>query len=165
MDITIRSVDEVCGVSGGAFVPGSLVRSYLFRNEEGLIDRVDILEDQRENLPMDPAAVICSWRHRIREKQTTEAEERRASLQSAEDVFLSLFDEGDGEDDPMMLETRDRLKFFLALQLERKRILKPLGGRKYRHVASKRELHVPDIDINADLLKQFQEEIALMGNG
>ncbi len=163
MEISIRSVGEVCQASGKALVPGCRVRSYLYRNAEGLIERSDVLEEQRENLDLDPAAIICSWVQRIKEKEVSEAEEKRASLQSAEEVFLSLYDEPDTEEDAATGDTRDRLKFFLALQLERKRIIKPLGGRRYRHVATKRELRVPDIDINAELLSQFQQEITLMG--
>lgn len=165
MDFTIRSVAEACRVSGEAFTPGARVRSCLYRNAGGVIERADVLEDQRQQLGIDPATVICSWVHRIREKQMSDAEEKRASLQSAEEVFLSLYEESADDGDAMTIDTRDRLKFFLALQLERKRILKPLGGRRYRHVASKRELIVPDLEISADLLAEFQQELAWIFGG
>lgn len=161
MDIAIRSVDEICKVSGRAFVPGNRVRSYLYKNEEGLIDRVDVLEEHRGQLSID-GTVICSWGHQIKPKDNAEAEERRAALQSAEEVFLSLYEEAPAKEDGLLDETRDRLKFFLALQLERKRILKSLGNRKYRHMPSKRELVVPDLAITPELIKLFQDEISLM---
>ncbi len=164
MEISIRSVDEACRVSGESFIPGNRVRSYLFRNEEGLIDRVDVLEGEMVNLVIE-GTIICSWGHRIKEKETTEADEKRAALQSADEVFLSLYEENPEEADDFLDEARDRLKFFLALQLERKRILKPLGNRKFRHMPTKREFAVPDLEISPELIVQFQEEIALMSGG
>ncbi len=162
MDIAIRSVDQVSAVSGEAFAAGDRVWSFLLRTPEGFIDRMDILEAEREGLEL-PGPVVCCWSQRIKDRETTQAEERKAALQSAEDVFLSLYEDvGESEGEVSVDEARDRLKFFLALQLERKRILKPLGGRRFRHMPTKRELIVPDLEITPELVLQFQEEIALM---
>lgn len=164
MDIAIRSVAEVSGVSGEPFTPGDRVWSFLYRTSDGQIDRMDCLSAEREGLSLE-GGVICSWEHRIKEKQASEADERRAALQSADEVFLSLFEELEGSEDSMVDEARDRLKFFLALQLERKRVLKPLGNRRFRHMPTKREITVPDLEISPELLIQFQQEIELMGGG
>jgi hypothetical protein len=165
MDIAIRSVGEVSGRSERTFVPGDTVWSYLYRSAEGFIERLDIHSDEREGLELE-GPVICRWSQLIKEKDVSEAEERRAALQSADEVFLSLFEENeDGEEqDAAALEARERLKFFLALQLERKRILKPLGGRLFRHMPTKRELKVSDMAITPELIAAFQDEISLMGN-
>lgn len=163
MDIAIRSVGEASGHSGNAFVPGDRVWSYLYRSPEGLIERLDVLEAERDQLPFE-GGVICCWSQLIKEKGVSEAEERRAALQSADEVFLSLFEADEAEAaDEETSGARDRLKFFLALQLERKRVLKPLGGRRYRHMPTKRELVVPDMEITGELIASFQDEIASMG--
>ncbi len=164
MDIAIRSVSEESGLSGEAFVPGDSVWSYLFRSAEGLIERIDILDAEKDELELE-GPVICKWGQKIKEKEISEAEERRAALQSADEVFLSLFEEDpEGEEiEESVLRARERLKFFLALQLERKRVLKPLGGRRYRHMPTKRELKVPELEITPELIIEFQEEISLMG--
>ena len=163
MDIAIRPVGEISGLSETPFTPGDTVCSYLFRSGEGFIERLDVLEGEREALELE-GAVICRWSQLIKDKGVTEAEERRAALQSADDIFLSLFEEvPEGEEDSTTTGTRERLKFFLALQLERKRILKPLGGRRYRHMPTKRELAVPDMAITPELIADFQNEISLMG--
>ena len=163
MEISIRSVDEASGVSGKPFAPGDRVWSYLYRSPEGPIERIDIHEEEAEQLAL-PGPVICKWGQRIKAKETSEAEERRAALQSADEVFLSLFEEPAGEEAGEAIgKTRDRLKFFLALQLERKRILKPLGKRRFRHMPTKREVTVPELAITPELIADFQEEIALMG--
>ena len=163
MDIAIRSVGKNSGISETPFHPGDIVWSYLYRTGEGFIDRLDILEGEREQLQLE-GPVICRWSQRIKEKGVSEAEEKRSALQSADEVFLSLFEEGqEPAEEGLVDETRERLKFFLALQLERKRILKRLGGRRFRHMPTKRELTVPDMEITPELITAFQEEISLMG--
>ncbi|MEX0330108.1 MAG: hypothetical protein AB3N64_01680 [Puniceicoccaceae bacterium] len=164
MDIAIRSVGKVSGHSEAPFSAGDIVWSYLYRTKEGFIDRLDILEEERDDVQLE-GAVICRWSQQIKEKETSEAEEKRAALQSADEIFLSLFEEPvDGGDEGLVDETRDRLKFFLALQLERKRILKRLGGQRFRHMPTKRELTVPELEISPELITAFQEEISLMGS-
>lgn len=164
MDIAIRSVSEESGLSGEGFKPGDFVRSYLYRSDEGLIERIDVLETEREQLSLG-GGVICSWSQQIKDKGISEAEQRRADLQSADEIFLSLFeDPPEGEEtEDSITAARERLKFFLGLQLERKRVLKPLGGRRYRHMPSKRELKIPELDITPELIADFQQEISMMG--
>jgi hypothetical protein len=164
MDISIRSVGDASAVSGKAFSPGDRVWSCLFRSPEGLIERIDVLESEREELELGER-VLCKWSHMIKPRMETEAEARRAALESADDVFLSLFEEPEPEsEDAQLSGTRDRLKFFLALQLERKRLLKPMGNRRFRHVATGREVTVPDLGVTPELIQEFQGEISLMGN-
>lgn len=163
MDISIRSVGETSAVSGEGFAPGDRVWSCLFRSPEGLIERLDVLESERHELDLGEQ-VLCKWSHTIKPKKETEAEARRAALESADDVFLSLFEvPGEEGDDESLSATRDRLKFFLALQLERKRVLKPMGNRRFRHVATGREVTVPDLEVTPGLFQEFQSEISLMG--
>ena len=127
-----------------------------------MIERVDLHAGERGGIEL-PGPLLCQWQHVIQSKDTSEAEERRAALQSAEEVFLSLYDEPEGEGgQPLVNAARDRLKFFLALQLERKRILKPIGGGRYRHVPTKRELSVPSLEITPELISDFQQEIGML---
>lgn len=164
MEIAIRSVSEESGLSGEKFHPGDSVWSYLYRSEEGLIERIDVLESEKDRIELG-AAIICSWGQLIKEKGVSEAEERRAALQSADEVFLSLFEENaEGEEmEASALQARERLKFFLGLQLERKRVLKPIGSRRFRHMPTKRELKIPELEITPELISEFKEEISLMG--
>ena len=164
MDIAIRAVDDVSALSGQAFAPGDTVWSYLYRTPEGQLERVDVLESERDQLQPE-GLVVCKWSQRIKEREASEADERRAALQSTDEIFLSLFEEQpEPETEDSLGEARDRLKFFLALQLERKRILKPLGGRRYRHMPTKREFVIPDLEITPELVAGFQKEISLMGS-
>lgn len=167
MDISIRSVAGQSSISGQAFQPGQRVWSLLYRTEEGQLERVDLMPDEVETFSPE-GSIICKWSQLIKEKEESEAEARRAALQSTEEIFLSLYEDtatADAEsgETPLLEETRDRLKFFLALQLERKRILRALGGRRFLHVPSKREFVVPDLELTPEMLAGFQEEISLMG--
>lgn len=164
VDLSIRSVETASAVSGTPFQPGDRVWSYLYRNPEGLIERFDCLEGEREGVSLE-GGILCSWGHVKKARQISEAEERKAALRSTEDVFLSLYEEpGEGGTEASGLEeSRDRLKFFLALQLERKRVLRHMGGTRYRHISTKRDYPVPQLEITPELLAAFREEIALMG--
>ena len=153
MDIPFKAVDEKSVLSSKPFMPGDRVWSCLYRTEEGIVERADVLEEEREQLKLD-SGILCQWVHLIKERETTEAEVRKAELQSAEEVFLSLYDdiEEEGEDSPETIEARERLKFFLALQLERKRVLKPIGSGKFRHLPTKREFQVPRMELTPELV-------------
>lgn len=165
MDIAFKSVGEASALSGQPFQPDDAVWSCLVRGPDGVLDRVDVLQSERESLQLE-GSVICQWGHRIRRRDQSEAEEKRAALQSAEEIFLSLFDGDSGEGQSgqgIIEETRERLQFFLALQLERKRVLRAVGRRRYRHVPSGREFEVPDMEITPEMLTRFNTEIAMMG--
>lgn len=164
MEISIRGVGGQCAVSGQAFAPGDRVWSCLIRSSEGGIERVDVLEGEREQLDLGDR-VLCKWGQTLKPRESTEADNRREALASAEEVFLSLYEAEEAEGAGAIRETRERLKFFLALQLERKRILKAMGGRRYRHLRSGRELTVPDVEITPELIARFQSELGLMGAG
>jgi hypothetical protein len=153
MEIPIRAVSECSAISEKAFVPGDRVWSYLYRTANGALERADVLEQEREELNFE-GGVLCKWSQLIKARETSEAEIRKAALQSTDDVFLSLYDDvEEGTDDsPEARETRDRLKFFLALQLERKRVLKPLGRGRYRHMPTKREFDVPQLELTPELV-------------
>jgi hypothetical protein len=87
MDIAIRSVGEVSGLTENPFTPGDTVWSYLYRTTDGYIERLDILSTEKDQLELE-GTVICRWSQLIKEKGVTEAEERRAALQSADEGHM-----------------------------------------------------------------------------
>ena len=98
MDISIRTVSEASAISGDAFNPGDRVWSILFRDAEGIVERMDVLPEELEGV--DPeGGILCKWSQVIKEHESTEAELRRAALQSTEEVFLSLYEEEESDDD------------------------------------------------------------------
>lgn len=144
---------ERSALSQQPFAPGDRVWSYLYRTADGAIERMDVLDSERGELNFE-GGILCKWSQLIKERGVSEAEVRQAALKSTDDVFLSLYDEvgEEADDSPEAREARDRLKFFLALQLERKRVLKPLGRGRYRHMPTKRELVVPQLELTPELV-------------
>jgi hypothetical protein len=163
MEIPIRSVGERSALSEKPFVPGDRVWSYLYRAADGALERVDVLDAERDELNLE-GGILCKWSQVIKARGVSEAEVRQAALKSTDDIFLSLYDEvgEEADDSPGARETRDRLKFFLALQLERKRVLKPLGRGRYRHMPSKRELMVPQLELTPELVTAHLKAEGLM---
>ena len=161
MELSIQSVGTESVHSGKAFLPGDRIWSVLYRSAEGSFVRADVFEEEREALNPD-GDILCQWGHRVKPVRTTEADGKRAELQTAEEVFLSLFETEEGDEEETAGEgvkaARDRLKFFLSLQLERKRILRPLGGGRYRHMPSKREFRVPQLELTPELVASHLKE-------
>lgn len=154
MELSIRTVGELSTISGTPFAVGDEVWSYLYRGNEGQIERADVLAQEREELQLE-GLFLCRWSHRIRERGATEAELKREALQNSEAVFLSLFEDPEvetpTESDASGL-TREQLKFFLAIQLERKRVLRRLSAGTYRHVALKRVFEVEEFAFTPELV-------------
>lgn len=155
MEMSLKPVSAVSHASGRAFIPGDPVRSVLLRREDGLLERLDCLESEAGAFQLE-GPVLCRWSQVFREREASEAETRRNDLESMEAAFLGLYEEEDG--DAGEAKARQRLKFFLALQLERKRILKPLASGRYRHGPTQKVFEVPQLEITPELIAEFGQE-------
>jgi len=163
MDWTVGKVSTASTLTGEPFAIGERVCSLLFLSPEGGLERVDIREEERDQVG-ERGRLLCRWSQKIKPKPEDPAEERRAALHSAEESFLALYEEpgegeAEGDIDEATRAARDRLKFILSLQLERKRILRPLGKGRYRHVASKREFEVPQLPLTSELVRDLKDDL------
>ena len=136
-EIHIRPAARDSIHSGREFQPGDRIVSFLAVSEEGDYERFDVLETESPGF-VPPGKLLCRWSQVVKPRES-QAAERRAAIQSAEDMFLSLEDEdeddaGDATSDP----DRALLRYLLAIVLERKRILRPVRGERslYRHPSS-----------------------------
>jgi hypothetical protein len=153
MDVSIGKVAAQSALSGRVFQPGDRVWSFLGRDERGELERIDILDDEQSDVPQG-RTWMAKWSQEIREAELSPAEEARSRLMDAEGLFLSLYEE-EAVLSPEAVAERDRLKFFLSLQLERKRVLKPLGAGRYRHMPTKQELMVPQFEMTPELVAAY----------
>ncbi len=158
MEFNFRSVGKVSHFEGKAFMPEDKVVSFLYRaGTEGIIERMDIhAEDEGKVSPEGP--VICRWTHRIREEAQTEAELRKQQMQSSEDLFLALCQENQDAEKEMLPETQT-LMALLALQLERKRIVRSVGSGIYLHVKTKVRYRVPNVEFDPQKLMEIQDQL------
>jgi hypothetical protein len=120
MELTLHPLAKTCRASGRTFAEGDRVVSHLVREETGEISRHDVLASEDASYEK-PAFVFCSWTVAFKTKRAEENPGRALKL-TAESLFLTLADplaEPNDANTPMLQ--------FLALLLERKKILRPKG--------------------------------------
>jgi len=109
MDIKLHRPQSVCSRSGRGFAPGDPLVSALVRREGGGLDRVDVAADAWES---PPGGTIAWWRSRY------PAAGPVGPTLAPVDVLLDTLEAL--ESDP----TAEPLRYLLALQLVRRRVLR-----------------------------------------
>jgi hypothetical protein len=142
MELKIQPLGAACQVSGRAFAAGDRVASFLLRSSTGEVLRHDLLESEAQAY-LPAGAVVCRWVRVFKPRPGEDDPERSLKL-SADNLFLALAD-------PSVESTPEtaRLLQFLALLLERKRVLRPRGRTAdaarnlYEHARTKQLYEVP----------------------
>lgn len=120
MELTLHPLAKVCCVSGRAFAEGDRVVSHLVRDTTGEVARHDALASE-EGAYAKPLFVFCTWTLTYKSRRGEENAGRALKL-TAENLFVTL---ADPATEPNPANTP--LLQFLALMLERKKILRPRG--------------------------------------
>lgn len=147
--------------SGTPFEPGDRIVCFLIKSPQGEFVRADVsFEESGEYSP--EGQVLGRWTREVKDSDDEEKASARQTLQSSEELFLSLFDESLSEE---AQHERDSLKQVLALMLERKRVLRSLGRpvegvQQYLHVRSKKEYQVPLMELSAAELVAVHDQLA-----
>lgn len=161
MDLQLRPLARVSAVSGAPFELGESVVCYLYRDADGQLTRDDMrLEEEAGYTP--PNQVMARWTREVKSAGEEEREARRQVLETAEDLFVALCEEGEKEEQGS--GDRDALKQILALMLERKRLLRPLSRRgsaqiRYLHVRSQKEYSVQSKDLTVEEAVRIQQDL------
>lgn len=160
MDWQIQPLSRNCSVTQKPLAIGDRVVSVIYRDSEGVLTRADLHADAASDYQPE-GSLLGRWEREVKDRGEETRAHRQQALASAEDFFLSLYGES--------LDTADseRAAFqqLLALYLERKRILRPVGEptdgvRTYLHVKSKQTYAVPQHDIPPEQLIDLQEDLA-----
>lgn len=168
MELNLHPIATKCYVSGRDFAEHERVVSYLVREATGEIARRDLLESEDGRF-MPPAFVYCRWVTAFKPRRDDNSD-RNLKL-TAENLFLTLaipagatadtIDEGSqGLNTPLLQ--------FLALMLERKRLIKPAGYSEdgtrqvYEHRASHQRYEVPVGDLNQEFFIKIQEHLGVL---
>jgi hypothetical protein len=162
MEMHLQPLAPACLVSGEPFVEGARVASFLVRTGPAMeIVRYDLLEAHAGNF--SPEGVLaCKWVQVFKPRRAGENPDRALKL-TAENLFVTL---ADPTTEPTPENTR--LVQFLALMLERKRILKPRGRsadgerNRYEHVKSKAIFEVPVGELTAEFFVAVQEQLSVL---
>jgi hypothetical protein len=162
MEMHLQPLATTCFVSGETFVDGVRVASYLVRNGAALeIVRYDLLETNAATFAPD-GSVACKWVHAFKTRRSGENPDRALKL-TAENLFVAL---ADPTTEPTPENTR--LVQFLALMLERKKILRPKGltsdgaRNRYEHAKSKAIFEVPAGDLTPEFFVAVQEQLSVL---
>lgn len=162
MDLHLQPLATTCFVSGEPFAEGARVASFLVRSGPNLeIVRYDVLEPHVADLKVD-GQVACRWVHPFKPRKSGENPDKALKLTS-EALFVTL---ADPTTEPTPENTR--LVQFLALMLERKKILKPRGKSKdgarnlYEHAKSKQMFEVLAGDLTPEFFIAVQEQLSVL---
>jgi len=120
MELTLHPLAKLCRASGRAFAEDDRVVCRLVREASGEISRHDVLASEDANYTT-PGFVFCTWTVPYKARRAEERPGRTLKL-TAEHLFVTLADptaEPNEANTPMLQ--------FLALLLERKKILRPRG--------------------------------------
>ncbi len=165
MDLNLPAMETSCCVSGEAFVEDERVVSHLLRSPEtGEIQRFDVRAEVEGDFEA-PGRVVCRWVHLFKPKTSQENPDRELKL-TAENLFLTLADPSNE-----LSEEDGRLVQFLALMLERKRLIKPKGrnadGSKdvYEHRGTKGLYEVPVGTLDPAFFIAVQEQLSVLVGG
>ena len=163
MDLRLPSMTTECFVTGNAFVEDERVVSRLLRQEDdGEVVRIDVQAAEEENLELPPGRVACRWVQAFKPKVIEENPERDLKL-TAENLFLTLADPSNE-----LSEEDGRLVQFLALMMERKRLIRPRGrnadGTKdvYIHRGTKNLYEVPVGELTPEFFIAVQDQLSIL---
>ena len=160
LDWQIKPLTKKSFLSGREIKPGDTVVCAVFFNELGELDRIDSHKDEFDDSKVE-GKVIGKWERVVGENpEADERAVRRMSLESSEDFFVSLFD----SDSQVKADDVDVVKQMLALLLERKHILRPVGRpkggvQKYVQPSTKREFLVPQKNLDETLVIKIQKQL------
>lgn len=162
MDLQLQPLATQCAVSGEPFTPGARVASHLVRMGAALeIMRFDVLETHLGGFRPE-GFVACRWVQPFKPRRAGENPDRALKL-TAENLFVTL---ADPTTEPTPENTR--LLQFLALMLERKKILRPRGPsadglrQRYEHAKSKAIFEVPAGELTAEFFVAVQEQLSVL---
>jgi hypothetical protein len=161
MEMNLQPRAFSCAVTGRSFVEGDRVASLLVRTDAGDVARYDALESEAASL-LPEGFVACRWVQVFKPQSKEENPERTLKL-NAENLFLTLAD-------PSTEATPEtsRLVRFLALLLERKRVLRPRGrapgGERdlYEHSRTKQIFEVPAIELSPEFFTAVREQLTVL---
>lgn len=163
MDWSINTLGRTCAVSGQSFAVGDRVTCFIYRDAEGQVQRADVGQPAADGFAV-PGALLGRWGRVVKARGEEEREAREQALASAEELFMSLFEQSADQAEA----ERDTFKLVLALYLERKRIVRREGRtdkeglQSYLHVKTRQTFDVPMDDPHPALLLALQTQLEML---
>lgn len=168
MELNLHPIATKCFVSGREFAENDRVVSYLVREATGEVARRDLLESEDGRF-MPPAFIYCRWVVAYKPRRDDNSE-RNLKL-TAENLFLTLAIPAGATTETIDASSQGLntpLLQFLALMMERKKLIKPVGYSEdgtrqvYEHRASHQRYEVPVGDLNQEFFMKIQEHLGVL---
>lgn len=161
MELNLPLLAGACAVSGRAFSEGDRVVSFLVRDPSLEIRRYDVAAEAAEGFA-PPGEVACRWVQAYKARSGRDRSGRELKL-TTENLFVTLAD-------PATEPTPEnaRLVQFLALMLERKRVLRPRGrsedGTKSRweHARTKQTYEIVAVELTPEYFLAVQQQLSVL---
>jgi hypothetical protein len=161
MELSLQPLAAASQVSRRPFAEGERVVSYLVRSVTNAMERHDVLA--AEDADYRPEGfVFCRW-VQVFKPRMIEANPERTLKLTAENLFLTLADPSN-EPNPANVP----LLQFLALMLERKRILRPRGistdgaCNLFEHARTHQMYEIPAGELTPEFFVKIQEQLGLL---
>lgn len=157
----LQPLAPTCFLSGEPFIEGARIASCLVRATTLEVVRYDLLEAHAAGFSPE-GFVACRWVHVFKQRHGDEDVARALKL-SAENLFFTLADPSN----ELNVEST-RLVQFLALMLERKKLLRPRGksadGTRhvYEHARTKQLFEVPLGELTPEFFVAVQEQLSVL---
>lgn len=164
MELNLQPRAQACLVSGRPFAEGERVESFLVRGGDGAFVRCDVLAERAGEFTPS-GFVVCRWT-RIFKPEAKEENPERVLKFTAENLFLTL---ADPATEPSAENVR--LVQFLALLLERKKLLRARGrspdGEKniFEHLRTKQLYEVPAGELTPEFFVAIQAQLGALVGG
>jgi hypothetical protein len=161
MEMHLQPLATSCFISGEPFVEGARIASYLVRATTLEIVRYDLLEAHANGFAPE-GFVACRWVHVFKPRRGDLNADRTLKL-TAENLFVAL---ADPTTEPTPESTR--LVQFLALMLERKKLLRPRGRSSdglrdvFEHAKSKQLFEIPAGEFTPEFFVAVQEQLSVL---
>ncbi len=161
MELNLQPLAASCCVTGRPFAEGDRILSFLIQPTTVEVVRYDLLAEHGEGFAPE-GAVVCRWSH-VFKPRVREGDSERALKLTAENLFLAL---ADPATEPTPENTR--LVQFLALMLERKRLIKrrgpaPGGDRELvEHSRTKQIFEIPSGELTPEFFVAVQRQLSVL---
>jgi hypothetical protein len=161
MELNLQPRAQACLVSGQPFADGDRVASFLVRGVDGAVARRDVLAAHAAGFA-PPGFVVCRWVQIFKPPSREENTGRRLKL-TAENLFLTLADPA-----TELAPGDTRLVQFLALLLERKKLLRAKGrtadGARqiFEHLRTKQFYEVAAGELTPEFFSAIQEQLGTL---
>jgi hypothetical protein len=167
MEPHLPPLTHLCAATGRPFAAGDRVVSCLVRDlaAGGALARFDVAEAARPSYT-PPGASVCQWLQVYKPRAANDADAARLLRLNAENLFLTINDPATGP-----APENARLVQFLALVLERKKILRPKGRtadglrQLFEHAKSKQLYEVPAAELSPEFFLSLQEQLGVLVGG